>query len=719
MVQFTTKINRIRRDIAHIELTQKCKQTNSYTANQKRIRNRLIRKYRNIEEHTLTYHIKCLKQELKATSSRLNHQKKVSERKRINKLFSTNPRSVYRSFKAGNTEIKVAPTPEEIEDYWNDIWGTTGHFNNSPEWLNVLEKEYRDKIQPEDYNINVDTLQTAIKKLQDNKSPGKDLIVGYWYKSLTFYRNDLVELHNNTFTGLIEIPTWMAKAKTILLPKNDQTNWAKNYRPIALQNIMLKLYTGCINQFLQDHYKSSNIITAERAGRKKEVWRCLEQLMINKTILEEVTENRRSLITMWLDYQKVFDSVPHKWLIKALELEKVPERIITAIKTLMKKWSTNVNIQYGATSIESQPIQYLRGIFQGDSGSVLLFFLSVNPLSYLLNKLQGYGIGKTGNRNQNISHLFFIDDLKLFATNINQMKLLLDQVPQFSNDIGMKFGQSKCSYMVVEKGKTTAATVPITINSITINPVKEGDSYKYLGQDENLGYVGPVNKKRVTSEYYKRVKKIWKSELSAYNKHVAHNAFAVPVLIPTFGLLNWTINEIEQIDIKTRNILCMTGNFHRNSDIDRLYLKRKNGGRGFKCIKTTYEARIVAARRHLLSQKNTNRYLAFVINHEESRLLRVGRELLANKNIEDNENWKPSFLSRIYVREMLKIKAESFTNKHLHGYIRKKIIENEDVDQKLTDQWSNNKYIPSHFGAYTCAIQEQEIGTKDLKRIEK
>ena len=141
---------------------------------------------------------------------------------------------------------------------------------------------------------------------------------------------------------------------------------------------------------------------------------------------------------MWLDYQRAFDSVPHKWLIKAPELAKVPERIITAIKTLMKKLSKNVNIQSGATSIESKPIQYLRGIFQGDSLSVLLFILSVNPLSYLLNKLQGYCIGKNGNRSQNISHLFFKDDLKLFATNMNQMKLLLDQATQFSNDIGMK-----------------------------------------------------------------------------------------------------------------------------------------------------------------------------------------------------------------------------------------------------------------------------------------
>ena len=128
--------------------------------------------------------------------------------------------------------------------------------------------------------------------------------------------------------------------------------------------------------------------------------------------------------------------------------------------------------------------------------------------------------------------------------------------------------------MVIEKRKITATTEPITINKITINPMKEGDSYKYLGQDENLRYVGPVNKKRVKNEYYKPGKKIWKTKLSAYNKHVAHNALAVPVLIPTFILLNWTINEIEQIDIKTRKVLCMTGNFHQNCDIDRLYLKR-------------------------------------------------------------------------------------------------------------------------------------------------
>ena len=54
---------------------------------------------------------------------------------------------------------------------------------------------------------------------------------------------------------------------------------------------MVKLYTGCMNQFLQDHCQRSNIITTEQVGGKKEVWGCPEQLLINKIILEEITEN--------------------------------------------------------------------------------------------------------------------------------------------------------------------------------------------------------------------------------------------------------------------------------------------------------------------------------------------------------------------------------------------------------------------------------------------
>ena len=85
----------------------------------------------------------------------------------------------------------------------------------------------------------------------------------------------------------------------------------------------------------------------------------------------------------------------------------------------------------------------------------------------------------------------------------------------------MKFGQDKCAYIKIEKGKSTA-TLAIEINGLKIKPILEGESYGYLGQDENVAYDGTINKERVTKEYLLHVKKIWSSELSAYNKTIAH-----------------------------------------------------------------------------------------------------------------------------------------------------------------------------------------------------
>ena len=79
------------------------------------------------------------------------------------------------------------------------------------------------------------------------------------------------------------------------------------------------------------------------------------------------------------------------------------------------------------------------------------------------------------------------------------------------------------------------------MNDIVIQPIEEGDTYIYLGQDENINFDGPINKERVTKEYFTRVRKIWTSELSACNKVIAHNSFVPPVLVPTFGILDWSL----------------------------------------------------------------------------------------------------------------------------------------------------------------------------------
>ena len=233
------------------------------------------------------------------------------------------------------------------------------NFNEKPIWLSTLESEYCKNIKTKSYQITTTVLDAVISKIQNNKAPGIDRITGFWYKSLHSYRHELALLFNKAFSGLIDTPEWLARALTRLLPKNDETENPKNYRPIACQNIMLKLYTSCINQFLQDHCEINKIVTTEQAGGKKDVWGCLEQLMINKMILDEVIKHKRSVVMAWLDYQKAFDSVPHEWLLTALKLAKVTPPVISAIETLMLKWLTNRHLTSHEGDIQSNTIHYI------------------------------------------------------------------------------------------------------------------------------------------------------------------------------------------------------------------------------------------------------------------------------------------------------------------------------------------------------------------------
>ena len=57
--------------------------------------------------------------------------------------------------------------------------------------------------------------------------------------------------------------------------------------------------------------------------------------------------------------------------------------------------------------------------------------------------------------------------------------------------------------------------------------------------DENI-YKCPINKERVAKEYITRIRKIWNSQLSDFNKVVTHNAFAVPTLTSRVEILDWT-----------------------------------------------------------------------------------------------------------------------------------------------------------------------------------
>ena len=122
-------------------------------------------------------------------------------------------------------------------------------------------------------------------------------------------------------------------------------------------------------------------------------------------------------------------------------------------------------------------------------------------------------------------------------------------------------------------------------------------------------------------EYKRRVRKIWSSELYGNNKATAHNTLAAPVITPTTGILQWTKKEICDIDIATCKILSYTGNLHKRADINRLYVLRKQGGRGLTSVEDIYISRHIILEEDLNEQKSISPFLEKVVEHEQDKII--------------------------------------------------------------------------------------------------
>ena len=77
------------------------------------------------------------------------------------------------------------------------------------------------------YEIDEMTIDKAINKLKPYKALVRDMITGYQYRQLNFYRSDLTRLYHSTLVIDQVLPTLLSTAKTTLLPKNTDSKLSK------------------------------------------------------------------------------------------------------------------------------------------------------------------------------------------------------------------------------------------------------------------------------------------------------------------------------------------------------------------------------------------------------------------------------------------------------------------------------------------------------------
>ena len=133
----------------------------------------------------------------------------------------------------------------------------------------------------------------------------------------------------------------------------------------------------------------------------------------------------------------------------------------------------------GVRSLAEAKIQ--RGMFQGDTLSLLLFIIGMMPLNHILRKCTaGYKLSRS---QEKINHVMYVDDIKLFAK-MKRLETLIHAVRIYSQDIGMEFGIEKCAMLVMKSAKRHLTDGMELPNQDKIRKLGEKETYKYLGISE-------------------------------------------------------------------------------------------------------------------------------------------------------------------------------------------------------------------------------------------
>ena len=139
---------------------------------------------------------------------------------------------------------------------------------------------------------------------------------------------------------------------------------------------------------------------------------------------------------------------------------------------------------------------------------------------------------------------------------------------------------------------------------------------------------------------YRRSRKILKSKLNGVNTITAINSRAVSVVRYGALIIKWRKEDLEKMDRKMRKLLTVYRAFHPQSDVDRLYFKRSQGGRGLISVEDCVNVEVNSLRKYVESS-------------DETLLVLVGKE----NTLEEGEEKK----------EIQSLRRDKYSRKSFHG----------------------------------------------------
>ena len=206
---------------------------------------------------------------------------------------------------------------------------------------------------------------------------------------------------------------------------------ANNYRPVSLTSHVCKVLESILRDRIVEHLNKYNLINNSQHGftRKRS---CLTNLLEFLEYVSDYVDQGFPIDVIYLDFQKAFDKVPHKRLMKKINSLGITGKIYDWIED----WLNNREQRVVLLGKSSKWVKVESGVPQGSVLGPLLFLIYINDIDECVNS----------------KLLKFADDTKVFRViaspeDITRLQEDLVNLGKWSKDWLMLFNVDKCKIM--------------------------------------------------------------------------------------------------------------------------------------------------------------------------------------------------------------------------------------------------------------------------------
>ena len=304
---------------------------------------------------------------------------------------------------------------------------------------NFLSEEERNWMGRE---VSDEDVRIGLWALKPFKVPGPDdLHAGFYQHFWHEVGKSVCEEVKVVFKdGLV--PDQLNDTLVTLIPKCKNPESLNNYRLISLCNSVYKIVSKILVERIRPYLNKlvSPFQTTFVPGRKG-----LDNILVAQELFYALDKKKgkEGYMAIKVDLEKAYDRMEWCFLHKVLQAYHFPQNFIRVIMSCVT--STTVSILFNGGKLEAfNPSQVLR---QRDPLSPYLFILCMEYLGHLIEKKCMEGVWKplkASRDNIGISHLFFADDLILFAkVDEDSCEAILEVLDEFYEELGQKVSMEK------------------------------------------------------------------------------------------------------------------------------------------------------------------------------------------------------------------------------------------------------------------------------------